>query len=75
MEGTSVPHLLEHIAISVQTASARDPAARFVGTTEWLDEAAGEARIELSFTDDLEALRSFNLAVKFLADAVLICCP
>ena len=32
----------------------------FVGTTEWLDEARGLARVEVNFTDDLVALRAFR---------------
>lgn len=73
MEHASTPHLLEHLAISEQTRAAEDAAAAFVGTTEWIDEAAGEARIEISFRDDLEALRAFNEATRFLNNAVLTC--
>ena len=66
MDATSVPHLIEHIAIDLQTRVAADPETVFVGTTEWLDEDAGLARIELSFDDDLEAMRAFNQAVAFV---------
>ena len=66
MDTTSVPHLVEHIAIDLQTRAAADPETTFVGTTEWLDEDAGLARIELSFEDDLEAMRAFNRAVEFV---------
>lgn len=66
MDETSVPHLIEHIAIDLQTRAAADPETMFVGTTEWLDEDAGLARIELSFDDDLEAMRAFNQAVTFV---------
>lgn len=75
LDTASVPHLLEHLAIDSQTRSAHNPEAVFVGTTEWLDEARGSARIALSFTDDLEALRAFNEAVIFLNGAVLTYCP
>jgi len=68
---TSVPHLLEHVAIDLQTQAATDDAATFVGTTEWVDEAAGTACIQLSFADDLVALRAFRDALVFLNDAVL----
>ena len=71
MESTA--HLLEHLVISLQARSANDPAIEFVGTTEWVDEAAGEARVEVSFHDDLEALRAFNEATRFLNIAVLTC--
>ena len=66
MDSTSVPHLVEHIAIDLQTRASDNPGASFVGTTEWLDETAGLARIELSFTDDLQAMRAFRQAVAFV---------
>lgn len=72
IERTSTAHLLEHLAISMQTRAASS-ASPFVGTTEWTDESAGEARVEMSFRDDLEALRSFNEATRFLNIAVLTC--
>ncbi len=40
-------------------------------TTEWTDEAAGRARIEVSFLDDLVALRAFRDAIAFLGDAMV----
>ena len=73
IENTSVPHLLEHVAITLQTRSAIEQGAEFVGTTEWACEAAGDARIVLSFADDLEALRAFIEATRFLNIAVLTC--
>ena len=73
IEHTSTPHLLEHIAISEQTRAAEAPEDRFFGTTEWTDEAAGEARVTISFRDDLEALRAFNNAARFVNIAVLTC--
>ena len=73
MEHTSTPHLLEHLIISEQTKAALDATCTFVGTTEWTNEDAGEARIEISFRDDLEALRAFNEATRFLNNAVLTC--
>lgn len=75
MERTPVPHMLEHMAISLQTRlTSRDDAA-FEGTTVWTDEKAGKARIELGFCDDLEALRAFTEATAILNDAVLACLP
>lgn len=73
IEHTSTAHLLEHLAISVQARTAQNACASFVGTTEWINESAGEARIQLSFCDDLEALRAFNEATRFLNIAVLTC--
>lgn len=37
-----------------------------VGTSEWLDEAAGIARIDVSFADDLVVLRAMRDSVAFL---------
>ena len=73
MEKTSVPHLLEHLTISEQVRSQSSGSNTFVGTTEWLDETAGLARIEVGFKDDLVALRAFNEATRFLNIAVLTC--
>lgn len=71
MDHTSLAHLLEHVAIDIQTRGARDDGAVFVGTTEWMDETAGQARIQLSYADDLEGLRSFRDAVAYLNAVVL----
>ena len=73
IEHTSTAHLLEHLVISLQVRAhaAGDPA--FVGTTEWLDEPAGLARIQLAFQDDLEALRALNEATAFLNQALEVC--
>lgn len=50
-----------------------DSAAVFVGTSEWTDEAAGCARVAVSFTDDLVALRAFRDAEHILNEAMLLC--
>lgn len=73
MESTSTAHLLEHLVISLQTRAAVNSTAEFVGTTEWIDEPAGKARIEVSFRDDLDALRAFGDATRFLNIAVITC--
>lgn len=73
MNDTSMAHLLEHLVISLQTRQAAQLDTHFVGTTEWLDEEHGLARIELSFVDDLDALRAFNEATRFLNIAVISC--
>lgn len=75
MDHTSIPHLLEHLVIDLQTQAAQevsDENAVFVGTTEWIDEFAGRARIEVSFTDDLVALRAFRDATAFLNASVVL---
>lgn len=43
----------------------------YVGTSEWTNEAAGEARIEANFADDLVALWAFRDAADFLNEAVI----
>ena len=73
MDDTPLPHLLEHVAISMQTRGTARADATFMGVTSWTDESAGAARIELSYLDDLEALRAFGDAVSFLNNAVLAC--
>lgn len=73
IENTSIPHLLEHLVISVQVHDGANGDPLFVGTSEWTDEAAGEARVEIGFKDDLVALRAFNEATRFVNTAVLTC--
>lgn len=73
IEDTSTAHLLEHLIISLQVRDRSGGADAFLGTTEWTDELNGEARIEVSFRDDLAALRAFNEAVRFLNIAVITC--
>ena len=70
MEATSLPHLLEHLVIDLQTQASPDTA--YVGITRWTDENAGRAHIEVSFTDDLVALRAFRDAARFLNEAVVL---
>ncbi len=67
MDSTSVPHLLEHLMIDIQVHDDRAEAdASFVGATEWLDESAGTALVQVSFVDDLCALQALNKALDFL---------
>ena len=73
MERTSVAHLLEHLVISEQVRDEKSGSATFAGTTEWTDEGAGLARVEVGFKDDLVALRAFKEATRFLNMAVLTC--
>ena len=74
IEKTSVPHMLEHLVIDIQTHETNTPlSTTFVGTTEWTDYEAGKASVEVSFRDDLQALRAFNKAREFLNTAVITC--
>ena len=75
MEATSLPHLLEHLVIDLQTQAAppdASPDTAYVGITRWMDENAGRAHIEVSFTADLVALRAFRDAARFLNEAVVL---
>ena len=70
-----LPHLLEHLVIDLQTQAAppdASPDTAYVGITRWTDENAGRAHIEVSFTDDLVALRAFRDATRFLNEAVVL---
>lgn len=73
MDCTSIPHLMEHLLVDIQV---RDDYAGglFVGTSEWIDEYAGTARIEVSFVDDLCALRALNEALVFLTEILGVFC-
>lgn len=72
MAETSIPHLLEHVIIDAQVRDERTPCGvSLVGTTEWLDERQGLARVEVSFTDDLVALRALRSALSFINEALL----
>ena len=67
MDDTPLPHLLEHLAISLMLRDDATPAcAVHVGTTEWLNEDEGLARVEVTYTDDLVALRALRAAAAFL---------
>ncbi len=85
IEDTSLPHLLEHVAIdvlierSLQESEAARPSApspdrTFVGTSEWVDEQAGTARVALSCQDDLEVLAAVKEAVRIVNDCVAQVC-
>lgn len=50
-------------ASRIRRTSAVNLNASIVGTSEWLDESAGVARIDVSFTDDHIALRALRDAV------------
>ena len=63
MENTSLPHLLEHLVIDIQTRAhaeredeATDPV--FTGTTQWSATMRDVAIVRVSFYDDLISHRS-----------------
>lgn len=64
---TSLPHVLEHLVIDFQAqADGGERPFTFVGTTEWLNEREGLARVEVNFTDDLIALEALKRALELL---------
>lgn len=71
MNHTSIPHLLEHMVIDLQSQSCSDKTKTFVGTTKWTDERRGTATIEVSFTEDLSCLRAFCDATRILNNAMI----
>lgn len=62
IDHTSVPHLFEHLVIDLQVHAAGSPDDPFVGTTEWTCERLGRALVQVSFSDDLVALRACSEA-------------
>ena len=71
MENTSLPHLLEHLVIDIQTRAhaeredeATDPV--FTGTTQWSATMRDVAIVRVSFSDDLIALGAFKQALHFI---------
>ena len=71
MENTSLPHLLEHLVIDIQTRAhaeredeATDPV--FTGTTQWSATMRDVAIARVSFYDDLIALGAFKQALHFI---------
>lgn len=66
MADTPLPHLLEHLAIDILAKASSDPRITHVGTSSWIDEPRGTARVQISMQDDLEVLSAFNQAADIL---------
>ena len=77
MNQTPLIHVLEHVAIDcmVQSESPESASsnALFVGNSRWLDPAQGLGRVELSFRDDIAALRALKTAVEQVNRALASC--
>lgn len=75
MKRTPLPHLLEHLIIDLQleqyarmerfACQNRPP---LTGTTQWVNRSKGLARVEVSYWDDLVALRCVAQAADLLND-------
>lgn len=70
MDHTDLPHLLEHMVIDLQVQRS-DTDKVFTGVTRWTDREAGVATIEMSYSDDLVALRAFRDAVDMINERIL----
>ena len=66
IEHTPIIHLFEHVVVDILTESSCAEDKTFVGTSEWLDQAAGLGHVEVSFYDDLETLAAFKDAEELL---------
>lgn len=71
MEETSLPHLLEHVIIDLQTHTTQSKHAVFVGSTQWRRDSSNEALVSVSFLDDLVALKAISQALAYLNQAVV----
>ena len=67
---TSIPHLIEHLAIDSQVNNGlherRESPATFVGSSRWggvNPDGSRNAQVEISFSDDRIAIRALNEAV------------
>ena len=77
MDQTPLIHILEHVAIDCMVQSEPPESASsnalFVGNSRWLDPAQGLGRVELSFRDDIAALRALKTAVEQVNRALVSC--
>lgn len=65
---TTLPHLLEHVAIDMQveSAGAQRAGTLFIGKTSWEHRRSLRARIEMSYANDIEALRCLKEAAELV---------
>lgn len=77
MNQTPLIHVLEHVAIDCMVQSEPPESASsnalFMGNSRWLDPAQGLGRVELSFRDDITALRALKTAVEQVNWALASC--
>ena len=67
IDSTSIAHLIEHLMIAEQSKLAADKGftdVTFVGMTQWIDERAGLAEVQVSFIDDLDAVHALSKAME-----------
>ena len=78
IQGTSVPHVLEHLIIHEQLlqcayAYCASSALRLVGCTTWNNDEHTSALIRVMFYDDLVLLRALRTQTAFLNKALKQC--
>lgn len=69
LDKTSLAHVLEHLIIDFQIKYLENSAMSkksIFGTTEWIDKDKGLARIDLSYADDVIAIKAINSAEELL---------
>ena len=76
MDETSIIHVFEHVAIDCMVQDSLqeriDAKQLFVGNSQWIDRKAGEGRVELSFHDDICALRAVKRALRQMNEALML---
>lgn len=75
MDKTSLAHLLEHLIIDFQIQFLEEDGVSgkpIFGTTEWIDQDKGLAKVEVSFYDDIIALKAIKSAEKLLNECLLV---
>ena len=76
MDETSIIHVFEHVAIDCMVQDSIqekiDAKQLFVGNSQWIDRKAGEGRVELSFHDDICALRAVKRALRQMNEALML---
>jgi hypothetical protein len=68
-----LPHLLEHVVVQFQVEACPDPDRIFTGATRWTDRRAGLAQVEVSYADDIVALRAFRDGAALVNSLVRTC--
>lgn len=73
---TSLAHILEHMIIDKQIQAHKDYVEdkssniELFGTTKWIDEKQGLAQVEVSFYDDVVALKAIKESQKILNNLI-----
>lgn len=70
MDNTSLAHILEHMIIDLQISYSSSNSSlssqAIMGTSEWIDENQGKAKIEFNYFNDIDALRAIKEAQEII---------